>query len=458
MYLCKNRNTAMKKKLIVTLLLLSFLGNAQEKKTTYSFTLQQAIEHAVENNYSAINANRDIEIAKQKKWETTASGLPQITSNLQYLNNLDFQVQGVSGNAFDPTGDPNAISTIAFGTKHNMTASATLNQLIFDGSYIVALQSAKVYLQVSQNAKEKTAFEIKEMVTNAYGNVLLAKESILILDKNKTTLDKTLFETTETFKNGLVEEENVEQLQITLTQLNSSLSNATKRAEIALNLLKIAMGIDIESEVILTEKLDDLAMQNVDLTVLSETFDSGNSIDYKIQKNQEEVQRLMLKLERFRALPTIGAQLNYGANTFANTFDFLTTDQKWYNYSNFGVNISLPIFSSFRDRARTQQAKIAYEQAKTQLTETEQRLKLQYQQAKTDYEYSIEEYSASKSNLKLAERIEGKQQIKFKEGISSSFEFTEAQRQLYTAQQNYLQAMIDVMNKKATLDKLTNKK
>ena len=448
----------MKQKLIVTLLLLSFLGQAQEKQKTYSFTLQEAIAYAVENNYSAINANRDIEIAKQKKWETTASGLPQITSNLQYLNNLDFQVQGVSGNAFDPNGDPNAISTIAFGTKHNMNASATLNQLIFDGSYIVALQSSKVYLQVSQNAKEKTTFEIKEMVTNAYGNVLLTKESVLILDKNKTTLAKTLFETTETFKNGLVEEENVEQLQITLTQLNSSLSNATKRAEIALNLLKIAMGIDIESDVILTEKLDDLAMQNVDLTVLSETFDSGNSIDYKIQKNQEEVQRLMLKLERFRALPTIGAQLNYGANTFANKFDFLTTDQKWYNYSNFGVNISLPIFSSFKNRAKTQQAKIAYEQAKTQLTETEQRLKLQYQQAKTDYEYSIEEYSASKSNLKLAERIEGKQQIKFKEGISSSFEFTEAQRQLYTAQQNYLQAMINVMNRKATLDKLTNKK
>ena len=448
----------MKKKLIVTLLLLSFLGNAQEKKTTYSFTLQQAIEHAVENNYSAINANRDIEIAKQKKWETTASGLPQITSNLQYLNNLDFQVQGVSGNAFDPNGDPNAISTIAFGTKHNVNASAALNQLIFDGSYIVALQSAKVYLQVSQNAKEKTTLEIKEMVTNAYGNVLLAQESVLIIAKNKTTLEKTLFETTETFKNGLVEEENVEQLQITLTQLNSSLSNATKRAEIALNLLKIAMGIDIEEEVILTEKLDDLAMQNVDLSVFAENFEPENSIDYRIQKNEEDVKRLMLKLERFRALPTIGAQLNYGANTFANKFDFLTTDQKWYNYSNFGVNISLPIFSSFRDRARTQQAKIAYEQTKTQVTETEQRLKLQYQQAKTDYEYSIEEYAASKSNLKLAERIEGKQQIKFKEGISSSFEFTEAQRQLYTAQQNYLQAMIDVMNKKATLDKLTNKK
>ena len=449
----------MKQKLTIFCLIIASVISAQEnEKKSFSLTLQQAIDHAIENNYTAINAKRDIEAAKQKKWETTASGLPQITSNLQYLNNLDFQVQGVTGNAFNPGGDPNEISTIAFGTKHSMNASATLSQLIFDGSYIVGLQSAKVYLQISENAKEKTDLEIREMVTNAYGNVLLARESVLIFEKNKTTLEKTLFETNETFKNGLTEEENVEQLQITLTQLNSSLSNAKKREEIALNLLKISMGIDINNEVILTEKLDDLAISNVDLAALNEEFDANNSIDFKIQKNNEESKRLLLKLERFRALPTIGAQLNYGANTFANKFDFLTTDQKWYNYSNFGVNVSLPIFSSFRDRARTQQAKIAFEQAKTQLTETEQRLKLQYQQAKTDYEFSIEQYGASKSNLKLAERIEGKQQIKFKEGLSTSFEFTEAQRQLYTAQQNYLQAMIDVMNKKATLDKLTNKK
>ena len=448
----------MKQKLILTLLFVSLFLSAQDKKETYSFTLQQAIDHAIENNYTAINSKRDIEAAKQKKWETTATGLPQITSNLQYLNNLDFQVQGVSGNAFNPGGDPDEISTIAFGTKHSANASATLNQLIFDGSYIVGLQSAKVYLQISQNAKDKTDLEIKEMVTNAYGNVLLARESVLIIEKNKTTLEKTLFETNETFKNGLTEEENVEQLQITLTQLKSSLSNAQKRAEIALNLLKISMGIDINNDVTLTEKLDDLALKNVDLAVLSEEFNSQNSIDYKIQQNNEESKRLLLKLERYRALPTVGAQLNYGANTFSNEFDILSTQQKWYNYSNFGVNVSLPIFSSFRDRARTQQAKIAFEQAKTQLTETEQRLKLQFQQAKTDYEYSIEQYSASKSNLKLAERIEGKQQIKFKEGLSTSFEFTEAQRQLYTAQQDYLQAMIDVLNKKATLDKLTNKK
>ena len=50
---------------------MSFL-QAQEKKESYSFSLQQAIDHALQHNYSIINANRDIEAAKQKKWETTA--------------------------------------------------------------------------------------------------------------------------------------------------------------------------------------------------------------------------------------------------------------------------------------------------------------------------------------------------------------------------------------------------
>lgn len=447
----------MKHRFIIIFLFFASLINAQEEKTSYSFSLDEAIEHAKKNNYTAINASKDIEAAKQKKWETTASGLPQINANLTYLNNLNFTEQGVTGNAFNPGGDPNDVSTITFGTKHSMDAKATLSQLIFDGSYIVGLQSAKVYLQISENAKIKTDLEVTEMVTNAYGNVLLARENISILENNKTSLEKTLFETQETFKNGLIEEENVEQLQITLSQITSSLSNATKRSEIALNFLKIALGIDINNDLELKENLDELTTKNVVLTSISEDFEVKNSIDYRMGENNEKSKQLLLKLERYRGLPTIGAQLNYGYNSFANQFDFFNQDQRWYNNSNFGVSINMPIFSSFRDHSRKQQAKIAVEQAKNELKDTEQRLKLQYQQAQSDYDYSIEQYATSKSNLKLAERIEKKQQVKFKEGLSSSFEFTEAQRQLYSSQQGLLQSMIDVINKKTALDKITTK-
>lgn len=447
----------MKQKIIITLLLFASLINAQDKKEKFSFTLDQAIEHALQNNYKAINASRDIESAKQKKWETTAAGLPQINAGLDYSKNFVFTQQGISGNAFNPGGDPNAVSTIAFGTKNSMNARATLSQLIFDGSYIVALQASKTYLQFYQNSKLKTDNDIREMVTNYYGNVLLAQENILILEKNKTTLEKNLFETKETYKNGLIEEETVEQLQITLASVNSSLSNVSRLVEISNKMLKITLGLDIDDELILTEKLDDLTTKNVDLTLSNESFNVTNNIDYKIAENFKEQRRLEYKREQSAYLPSLSANVNFGYNAFSNTFSFTSPDQNWNNFSNLGVSLNVPIFSSFSRKAKNQQAKIAFEQAETQLTEAEQMLKLQFESSKSDYDYSIEQYATSKSNLKLAERIENKQQVKFKEGLSTSFEFTEAQRQLYSAQQNYLQSMIDVINKKTALDKITNK-
>jgi outer membrane protein TolC len=446
----------MKKTLIITLLFITSFIKAQEEKKSYSFTLDQAIAHALENNYTAINASRDIDAAKKRKWETTTIGLPQLNANVNYQNNFVLQKSVVPAEFFG--GNPGEFQEIEFGTKHNMTANATLSQLIFDGSYLVGLQSAKVYLQISQNAKEKTDLEIRSIVINAYGNVLLAKESITILEENKTSLEKTLFETNETFKNGLVEEENVEQLQITLSHITSTLSNAKRKSEIALNMLKLVMGIDIADDVTLTDNLDSLTTQNIDLATLSTEFNVNNTIDYRISQNNEESSRLLLKYEKSKALPSLSANLNFGYNGFSNEFTFLNSDQQWFNYSNLGVGLNIPIFSSLGRTARTQQAKIAYEQAKTLLKETEQNLILEYQNARNDYEFSIEQYTVSKNNLRLAERIEKKQETKFKEGISSSFEFTEAQRQLYTAQQDYLQAMIDVINRKSELDKITNNK
>jgi outer membrane protein TolC len=445
----------MKNKIVLITLLFVSILQAQDKKESFSFTLKEAIDHAIQNNYSAINANRDIEAAKQKKWETTTIGLPQINGAVGYQNNFKIQKSLIPAEIFG--GQPGEFAEVAFGTKHNMSSSLTLTQLIFDGSYLVGLQSAKTYLEISQNAKIKTSQEIKELIVNSYGNVLLADESILILVKNKSILEKTLSDTKEIFKNGLIEEENVEQLQITLASINSSLENIKRQKTIANDMLKLLLGIDLHNELVLTDKLDALTINNVDLNLLKEEFNVTNNIDYKIGKNLETSKELLLKLEKSKALPSLGAAVNFGYNSFGNNFTFFNQDQKWFNYSNVGLSLNVPIFSSFGRSSRTQQAKIALEQSKTELTQTEQKLKLQFEKAKSDYEFSLEQLTTSKNNLNLAERIENKNQIKFKEGLSSSFDLTKAQEQLYSAQQNYLQAMLDVINKRATLEKLLNK-
>ncbi|HLA56843.1 MAG TPA: TolC family protein [Flavobacterium sp.] len=443
----------MKRSILITLLFFAVAANAQDTpKESYSFSLQQAIDHALQHNYTAINSGRDIEIAQQKKWETTAAGLPQINGSIDYQNNIKRQVILAD---FDNDG---VSEPIYLGDKQSVNAKATLSQLLFDGSYIVALQASKTYLQYYKNYKQKTDNDVREMVVNAYGNVLLAEESIAILEKNKSILDKTLSDTRETFKNGLIEEENVEQLEITQASVNSNLNNARRLKDIASQMLKLTLGIDINADLQLTDKLDALTQSNLDLALAQPEFDIKNNIDYKIGQNFQDQRRLELMQQKSKALPTLSAFVNYGTFGSGHDFDFLTSKQKYYDFSLLGVSLNVPIFSSFARSARTQQAKIAYEQAKTQLTETEQRLKLQYQQAKSEYEFSVEEYATQKNSLALAEHIEGKQQIKFTEGLSTSFDFSDAQRQLYTAQQDYLQSMVDVVNKRAALEKITNGK
>lgn len=439
------------KKLSLFLLLACLGMQAQETKKSYSFSLQQAIDHALQYNYAAKNSGLDIEAAKKKKWETTATGLPQINAGLDYTNNFELQKSLIPAEFFG--GQPGEFAEVAFGTKHNMVARSTLSQLIFDGSYLVALQASKTYLQYYESSKKKTDLEVREMIINSYGNVLLAEENIKILEKNKTTLEKTLFDTEQTFNNGLIEEENVEQLKITLSSINSSLNYTKRLKDISYNMLKINLGIELDEEISLTDKLEKLTTSNLDMALIGTSFDVKNSIDYALSTNFVEQRTLEMKLEKSKFLPSLSANLNFGYNAFGNQFEFFNSDQKWFNYSNLGVGLNVPIFSSFGKSARVQQAKIALEQAKTQLTETEQKLKLNYQNAKSDYEYSVEQYFSSKENLSLAERIEKKQQIKFTEGLSTSFDFTDAQRQLYSAQQSYLQSMVDVINKKAALEK-----
>ena len=188
--------------MLITFLTFALVAKAQEPNQNHSFSLEQAIAYAITNNYSAINAGRDIESSKQKKWETTAMGLPQISAGLDYQNNFVLQKSLIPAEFFG--GNKGDFAEVTFGTKHNMNAHANLSQLIFDGSYIVALQASKTYLKYYVNAKHKTDVDIKEMVINAYGNVLLAEESITILEKNKATLEKTLSDTKEIFKNGLM--------------------------------------------------------------------------------------------------------------------------------------------------------------------------------------------------------------------------------------------------------------
>ena len=345
---------------------------------------------------------------------------------------------------------------VTFGTKQNINASITLSQLIFDGSYLVGLQSAKTYLKISEQAKEKTELAIREGIINAYGNVLVAEKTIEILLRNKKVNDRLLRGAKLGYKNGLAEEEQVEQFEITKGNIESNIRNAKRLKDIAYKMLNISLGNNIDTKLTLTDNLDGLVLKNTNLNLLSKSFNINNHIDFKIASNDRESKRLLMKLEQSKALPSLSAFINYGTTANSDSFSFFDSNQQWFNSSLLGVSLKVPIFSSMGRSSKTTQAKIALETSDLKLAETKKQLNLAAERARSNYQLSIENYETAKKNLNLAERIEKKQQIKFNEGISTSFDLLNAQNQLYAQQSNYVQSMINIIANKAKLENALN--
>ncbi len=416
------------------------------QETPKKFSMQEAVNYALENNKNINNADLSILAAERQVWETTARGLPQISGKVDYNFNAI--------RAFDP--EPGDVFGFIF-PKHQVTPSVTLNQLIFDGGYIVGLQSNKVFLEISKNAKDKTVNTIETNVINAYNNALLTKESIEITKNNIKVLSDNLEETRKIFENGLTEEEDVEQLQLTLSSLENNLRSLETLSEISKGYLKILMGLEQDETIELTDTLESLVVENISLNLISDTHSVSNNIDYKIAANDAESKRLEYKLEKSEQLPKVNAFLNSNYLGISESFgNYFEAQQEWFFTTSTGVSITFPIFTSFGGKAKRQRAKIEWDKAKNSLIDTENQISIEFKNAKNEYQLAIDTYDNKQKNLALAEKIEKKNTIKFKEGIASSFDLRQAQLQLYTSQQEYLQSIIDVINKKANLKNLLN--
>ena len=448
----------MRKTIFLLICVLGSLNTSKAQDSTevqsYALSLQEAITYGLENSYDAKNAYTDVEIALKQKWEIIAQGLPQISGEVTYQNQFIQPTSFIPAVVFDPSADPGDFIPVQFSQKQSASAVATWNQLIFDGSYIVGVQSAKTLLQISENAKVKTDLEVKQAIIEAYGNVLLAQESVAILQKNIETVNKNLNDTQKIFENGLGEEEDVEQLQITALGLETQLNNTVRQLAIAYDMLKLTLGIPIDSKLMVTDELEDLTMQYYDLNLLTQDINPEQNIDYRIAQDQTNLAETEVKLEKSKALPRLSAYLNYGAAGASNSFTFLSDEQRYFEQSILGVSLTVPIFSSGMRAAKTAQKELAYQQSLEDLERARNQVKLQIATARNDYQFALDNFATQEKNLDLAERIENKNSIKFFEGIASSFELSEAQTQLYQAQQDYLQAMYDVIANKAALEKV----
>jgi len=417
-------------------------------------SLEEAIAFGEQNNRNVQTANMEVQKAYKEKWSTIAIGLPQISANANYQNFIELPTSLIPAQFFG--GNEGEFAEVQFGTPQIMDAGVTVQQLIFDGSYIVGLEASRVFLTISKNIFEKTLLEVRKNIVNTYSSVLLVRENILFLEKNKQNLTNTLEELNQLFRNGFEEEESVEQLRLTLSGVETQLRYAQNLERITLNMLKLLMGFPSQSPLLLSDTLDKLTNESLFNLQIPEEHNLDNNVDIKIAENNLLSETLLYRYERSKSLPRLSAFLNGNYTGNSETFSFTESSQKWFGAALFGVNLQVPIFSSLQRRANSQKAKIAVSQAEKNLTETQERIFIEVQAAENEYQLAVENYFTNKENLALASRIETKNQTKYFEGVASSFELREAQLQLYSAQNYYIKSIQNVIQKKLILETLLN--
>jgi outer membrane protein TolC len=418
---------------------------------TLSFSMKEAQEFAIQNNYKVKNSQYDLEMAKKQVKENMAYGFPQISASVDYTYFIELPTSLIPAEFFG--GTPGTFEEIQFGTKNNLTAGATLNQLIFDGRYFIGLQYARIFEQLSTESLEKSEQDVKENVMQTYYNILVGQEALRILDSTLVILEKTRFETGELFKEGFAEKTDYDQLTLTVSDIENSINSVRRQNAIGYQLLNYQMGIDLNQPVNLTDSLDGLIGQASVAALVDQPFNLEQHIDYRLISSQEQMKVLSLQNEKAAYYPSLNGFVYIQENAQRDKFDFTDPNQPWFLMSNAGVSMRIPIFSSFQRKSRVDQAKIDLEKIQNTKEMVAEGLKLSISQSRSEFKTALENYYRQKQNVELSLEIYKKTLTKYNAGVATSVELTQQHNQFFAAERNYFTTVFSLLDAKNKLDK-----
>jgi outer membrane protein TolC len=459
--------------LILTGLLFTAAVFAQQNTTNapvYNFSLADCINYAYQHQDTVLNAGLDVKSAEYKVKETTGIGLPQINGSASFQDYLkspttifpDFITPLTYGvlvkeGVKDGNGNPIKMPAIAGGIpvsfyqKYTSNLGVTLNQLIFDGSYLVGLRASRTYKELSQKNFARSKVEANVQVTKAYYQVLVSNERINLLNANITQLKQQLDQTTAQNRQGFVEKIDVDRLSVQYNDLVTTRDNTIRLLALNYELLKFQMGMPVGEHLVLTDKLEDVKLEDISLGEVSDTSSYHNRIEYGLVETQLKLNQLDLARRKAAYLPSLSANGNTSVLFQNNSFNQLfKTD---YPATYVGLTLNVPIFSGFQRVNQVKQAKIAVLKTQNDLENIKNGLNLQADAARISYYNGLQSLNNQKKSREVAQEVLRVSKIKYQQGVGSSIEVTQAETALADADDKYIQGLYQALISKVDLDR-----
>ncbi len=447
---CRN----MKGRLVFLLIVTAFLqGNglkAQENGSELKLSLKEAQDYAILNNKSVLAARSDVMASKAAVWETISAALPQLSASGTFTDNLKLMTTLLPGEFFGQP--PGTKIPVTFGSKYNSSASFQANMLIFNAPLYIGIETTKLVHKLSQESLELSELDTKEAVSSAYFLILVSEKSLEILDGNIANLNETLRSTRAMYAAGMAESTDVDQMQSNVTMVENNRSSLLRTIELNYNLLRFQLGVSADTRIKLTETLGSLTDAiNVE-TLMSQDFDHTQNVNYRMVEGQELMSSLALKTQKASVLPTIAGFYNYGTSGMGDKLSEL----RWFPNSMTGLQLSVPIFASGERYSKIQKAKYNLQKARTTREMVEEQLLIQEKQLRYNLVNANLQYQSQKENVEVAKRVYKSTENKFRQGMASSLDLTQANGQYLQAENNYVSALMNLLQTKVAMDKLLN--
>jgi outer membrane protein len=425
------------------------LSVAQVSNGELTLTLKEAQDYAIQHNKMVTNAHLDLQSSKLALWETISAGLPQVDASGSFNDNLKLMTTLLPGEFF---GKPGEKIPVTFGSQFNTGASVQASMLLFNANYYIGLQTTKLAQKLSAFNLDKTEQDTKESVSSAYFLILVSEKSLEILNGNISNLREVLKSTKAMFSAGMAEQTDIDQMVSNVTMVENSRSSLERSIELNYNLLRFQLGVNADTKIKLNETLASLiTMINVE-ALMSQPFDHTKNINYSLIEGQEVMSSLTLKTQKSAALPTLTGFYNYGVNGIGDKI----SSQQWFKNSMAGVQISIPIFASGQRYTKIKRAQIGLEKATTTKDMVTEQLMLQEKQLRYNLVNANLQYISQKDNVDVSKRVYSSTENKFKQGMASSLELTQANSLYLQAENNYVSALMNLLQTKLALDKLLN--
>ena len=402
-------------------------------------SLQEAQNHAVESNRSLKNASLAVQEAYAQRWQTIASMLPQVDGSYAYSNYCGYSATLSMGGMEVPVSMPNVGAL-------GVTASMGLN-----GQGIVGALLNNIAIDMKKIALEQSESELRGNVMSSYVSVLALQSITELLDSTLLNIQGLEQMTQSAVDAGAAEQTSADQIRVRVNTLKNSINQQKRNIELAFTSLKVLLDVPVETELVLTDKIDGILSAEKVLALLGENFIVENNLNYQLLSKNVELAKRNVHMAGWAYGPTVAVAYNYANQQYYGEGGMRMTPPNLIQ-----VSVKMPLWSSGKRAAGVVEKKIAYEEAKNTLSETTDQLAIQYRQLCFNLNNAYETYLNEKENIEVSKRVFNSATEKFKYGASSNLELTNASNDLINAQSSYVQAMLSLVNAQVELDKFLN--